>query len=313
MNELLIYSVLNILAVILISPFFMGVIKKIKAWCQGREGQPLLQQYYNLIKLLRKESVVSSTSSWITRATPYVNVAALITAALFVPVLFVPSGSTLFGNLILMLYLLALAKFFMALAGLDAGSTFGGMGSSREMAFSAILEPVIIIIFLALAFMFKTPNLFEIFRQASAVGILYAKPLLILLMVSLFIVLIAETSRVPVDNPETHLELTMIHAGMVLEQSGKYLGMMELSHAMKQTLLMAVLINILVPIGFSTALSFYSIAISFAAFMAKGTALAAVIGIFESSIAKLRLFRLPVMFMVAFFLAFLTIILEVYG
>ncbi len=308
------YALLNTLFIILISPFFIGAIKKIKALCQRRKGPPILQQYYNLLKLFKKETVVSSNSSWIMLAAPYINIAAIIIASLFVPVLFSYDNS-LFGNILLFLYLLALGKFFMALSGLDAGSTFGGMGSSREMSLSAILEPITFLILLAFAFVFKTTNFFEIFTATSTTDILLTNPALILLAASLFVVLIAETARVPVDNPETHLELTMIHEAMILEQSGKNLALMETSHAIKQTLLMAIFINIFLPFGYignAGTITFVSVIISMLAFILKGILLAAAIGLFESSTAKLRLFKVPELFMISFFLAFLTIIIEVF-
>ncbi|MBI2135589.1 NADH-quinone oxidoreductase subunit H [Candidatus Woesearchaeota archaeon] len=340
------YAALNTFFVILISPFFMGVIKKAKALCQRRKGQPVLQQYYNLLKLFKKETVVSHNSSWIMLKAPYINIAVIIVASLFVPVLFSynntfsfyadhttdnntsnytnpnnASNSPIFGNILLFLYLLALGKFFMALSGLDAGSAFGGMGSSREMSLSAILEPITFLILLAFAFVFKTTNFFEIFTLTSTTGIVLANPALILLAASLFVVLIAETARVPVDNPETHLELTMIHEAMILEQSGKNLALMEASHAIKQTLFMAVFINIFVPFGYigntgnignSAAITFVSIMIAMLWFSLKGTILAVAIALFESSTAKLRLFKVPELFMISFFLAFLTIIIEVF-
>ena len=310
------YAVSNFLFIILISPFLMGVIKKVKALCQKRKGQPILQQYYNLLKLLKKETVVSSDSSWIMQATPYINIAIIIVASLFVPVLFSPDNTSyyisLFGNIILFVYLLALGKFFMALSGLDAGSAFGGMGSSREMSMSAILEPIIFLVFLAFAFVFKTINFFEIFKITSTTDILLANPAIILLAVSLFVVIIAETARIPVDNPETHLELTMIHESMILEQSGKNLMLMEISHAIKQTLLMIIFINIFLPFGYATSITAIGITIAILSFLVKGTILAVIIGIFESSTAKLRLFKLPEMFMISFFLALLTIIIEVF-
>jgi formate hydrogenlyase subunit 4 len=313
--SLLLYIAANAVFAMLAAPLFMGVVKKVKAWCQGRKGPSVLQPYYNIMKLFRKETVVSSNSSWVTRATPYVNIAVLVVAALFVPLLFLPdnlAGMTVFGNVILFFYLLALANFFMALTGLDAGSTFGGMGSSREMSLAAILEPVILLTFLALAFVFKTFNLFEIFKTTSTTGILSVNPLLILLAVAFFIIIVAETARLPVDNPETHLELTMVHEAMVLEHSGKHLALMELAHAMKQLLLMAIFINLFLPFGFATQLTAGALAFAALLFLAKGILLAAVIGFFESSIAKLRLFRVPSFFTVSAFLVFLTIILEVF-
>ncbi len=309
---LIAYGILNTLFVLLISPLFISLIKKVKAHAQKREGPPLLQTYRNLAKLLKKETVYSKNSSWIMRATPLVNVAALLVASLFVPLIVIPQPTDLVGNIILFLYLLAMAKFFMALSGLDAGSTFGGMGSSREMAISALIEPIIIVVFAALAFAFKTVNLPDMLRGALASNVLI-DPVLILISISLFIVIIVESARVPVDNPETHLELTMIHEAMILEQSGKNLAMMELSSAMKQLLLMGVLINILVPWGLTQDFTAPALLISLGAFVLKAVVLAIIIGLFESSCAKSRLFRLPGLFAIALFLSIITLIIEVFA
>jgi formate hydrogenlyase subunit 4 len=309
---LIAYGILNMLFVLLISPLFVSLIKIVKAHAQKRRGPPVLQTYRNLAKLLKKETIYSANSSWIMRVTPLVNVAALLVASLFVPILVIPQPTDIVGNIILFLYLLALAKFFMALSGLDAGSPFGGMGSSREMAISALIEPVVIVVFAALAFAFKTVNLPDMFRGALASNVLI-DPVLILISISLFIVIIVESARVPVDNPETHLELTMIHEAMLLEQSGKNLAMMELSSAMKQLLLMAVLINVLVPWGLTQDFTVTSILISIGAFIVKAVVLAIIIGLFESSCAKSRLFRLPGLFVVALFLSTITLIIEVFA
>ena len=309
---LIAYGVLNMLFVLLISPLFISLIKIVKAHAQKRRGPPLLQTYSNLSKLLKKEILYSANSSWIMRVTPFVNIAALLVASLFVPLIVIPQPNNLVGNIILFLYLLEMAKFFMALSGLDAGSTFGGMGSSREMAISALIEPVIIVVFAALAFAFKTINLPDMFRGALASKVLI-DPVLILISISIFIVIIVESARVPVDNPETHLELTMVHEAMILEQSGKNLAMMELSSAMKQLLLMGVLINILVPWGLTQDFSAPSILISLSAFVLKAVALAVIIGLFESSCAKSRFFRLPGLFAIAFFLSMITLIIEVFA
>jgi formate hydrogenlyase subunit 4 len=310
MNEIL-FIILNITLVIALSPLFMTVIKKVKARCQGRRGPPLLQGYYTLAKLFKKETVYSSHASGIMRIAPLLNLTILLVAALAVPLVFIPNQMSAFGNIILLLYLLTLAKFFMALAGLDAGSTFGGMGSSREMTITAIFEPIIIIVFAALAFLMKTMNIHEMFTMATETNLAFTHPSLILLSASLFLIIIIETARIPVDNPETHLELTMVHEAMILEQSGKNLALMELSHAIKQTLLMTLFINLLLPFSLVTVLSGTGILIGIAVFIAEALLLSVVIGLFESSLAKLRLFRLPSLFMIAFFFSFLTILLEV--
>ena len=305
----LIYALLNTVFVILISPLFVSLIKKVKAYMQRRQGPQLLQTYYSLLKLLRKERVYSSNTSLIIRITPYINVVCIIVASLFVPVVFIPGMTAGFGNVILFLYLLVCAKFFMALAGLDAGSTFGGMGSSREMTFSAVIEPVIIIVFAALGLLLQTTNLYQMFTTSLQSSLLI-NPSTLLISLSLFIILIVETSRIPVDNPETHLELTMIHEAMLLEYSGPDLAMMEMSHAVKQTLLMAVLINVLFPWGLTASPNVLSVPVSIIAFMAKGVVLAMAVGVFESLFAKSRLFRLPNLFMLAFFFSFSTILFE---
>jgi formate hydrogenlyase subunit 4 len=305
----IIYALLNTAFIILISPLFISLIKKVKAYMQGRRGTPLFQTYYMLSKLLKKETVYSNNTSLIIRITPYINVVCIIVASLFVPVIYIPGMTAGFGNVILFLYLLVCAKFFMALAGLDAGSTFGGMGSSREMTFSAVIEPVIIIVFAALGLLLKTTNLYEMFATSLKSSLLI-NPSTLLISLSLFIILIVESSRIPVDNPETHLELTMIHEAMLLEYSGPDLAMMEMSHAIKQTLLMAVLINVLFPWGLTTSPNIFSVSVSIITFIAKGAFLAMAVGIFESLFAKSRLFRLPNLFMLAFFFSFSTILFE---
>lgn len=308
-----IYFCLNTLLALLISPLFIGLIKKVKANMQGRRGPPVLQTYYLLTKLFKKETVYSYHSSFISRISPYINIIFLLGASLCVPLVFIPNatqGSDFgMGNVILFLYLMVTAKFFMALSGLDAGSSFGGMGSSREMTISAIFEPVVIIVVSALAFVLKSADIHQMFSRALETAAI-TNSALILICAALFVVLIIETSRIPVDNPETHLELTMIHEAMILESSGPNLALMELSHAVKNTLLMALLINIILPWGLATSLSFGGLAIAIVSFLVKGGALAIIIGIFESVMAKSRLFNLRTLFILAFSLAFLTIVFE---
>ncbi len=312
MSSFLLYAALNTAFVLLVSPLFISLIRKAKAYSQGRRGSSLLQTYFLIAKLFRKETVYSSNSSVIMRITPYLCVAFLLAASLFVPVLFLPGPIPGIGNVFFFLYLMVAAKFFMALAGLDAGSTFGGMGSSREMTVSAVIEPVVIMVFATLAFVFNTMDLNSMFAQSLGTSFL-ANPAVLLISLSLFLILIVETARIPVDNPETHLELTMIHEAMILEASGPNLALMELSHAVKQTLFMALLINILMPWGLAREPGLASIGVAAATFVVKGGVLAVVVGLFESSLAKMRLFRLPALFMQAFFLAFVTILFELLG
>ncbi len=310
--DFILYLAINTAFVLATAPLFISLIKKVKAWTQGRQGPSVFQTYYTIAKLFKKEVIYASCSTRIMRITPLVNIAAMLVAALFVPLVFVPEPLGGIGNIILFLYLLALAKFFMALAGLDAGSSFGGMGSSREMSISAIIEPTTIIVFAALAFVFKTLNIFDMFAISAASGTI-TTPVLILIGISLFIILIVETSRIPVDNPETHLELTMIHEGMILEQSGRNLALMELSAAIKLTLLMALLVNLILPFGLATTLGVTGLLVAAVLFVVKGAVLSGIIGLFESSMAKMRFFQLPSLFAMAFFFSTLIIIIEVFA
>jgi len=309
--EFLAYGIINTACVVLVAPLFVSLVKKVKAWTQGRQGPSVFQTYYTLAKLLKKEVIYSRNASWITRVTPWACIASILVASLFVPLVYVTAPAGGIGNIILFLYLLVLGRFFIALAGLDAGSTFGGMGSSREMSIAAVIEPTTIIVFAALAFVFKSLNIIDMAGMAASSGTVVA-PTLILLGISLFIILIVETAHIPVDNPETHLELTMIHEGMILEQSGRNLALMELSAAIKQVVLMALLINLIVPWGIATTLAPAAIGAALALFVAKGAILALVIGLFESSMAKMRFFRLPGLFMMAFFFSTLIILIEVF-
>jgi formate hydrogenlyase subunit 4 len=322
MNDFLLYAAINLTLIVILSPLYISLIKKVKAWMQGRKGPVLFQTYYNLFKLFKKESVYSTNSSAIMRISPYINLLFTVIAALFVPLLFIPNNYFGFGNIILFLYLLALGKFFIALGGLDAGSTFGGMGSSREMSISSIVEPTVIAIFAALSFLFKSTNLFDIFNTIShGQNQLFT----VLLLIPLMIVLLTECARIPVDNPETHLELTMVHEAMVLEQSGKNLAMIELASAIKQILFMGIIINLFLPFGFNgfnvfgyssasfglPATMLITLLIALLAFLIKSVLLACVIGVIESYLAKARLFRLPNLFAISLFLSLITIIMGV--
>jgi len=310
MPETVLYSLLNIMVILGISPLFMTLVKKVKARTQRRAGPPLLQGYYTLAKLFRKEVIYSDLSGIISRSAPYAVLSLMIVAGLMVPVFWIPDTDPLAGNIIIFLYLLAAARILLALLGLDAGSTFGGMGSSREMSLSAVIEPTTVIVFAAMAYVTGTLSIPEMFRKAQEI-LPAMSPTILLLSVSLFLLIIIETGRIPVDNPETHLELTMVHEGMVLDTSGRNLALFELAHAVKQTLLMALLLNLLLPFGLAQEVSVTALAVGLVLFIIKGSGLCVLIGIVESSFAKLRFFRIPNLFMIAFFFSVLTIFTEV--
>ncbi len=289
------------------APLLAGVLRTLKARLVGRRGPSPFQPYADLRKLLRKDAVVSTTTSWIFRATPYVLVATMLTAALIVPV--VASRTALpFAGIILLMYLFMLSTFFLALAGLDSGSAFGGMGSSREVAVAALAEPTIILAVFALALRADTTNLGGIVERFARDPLLAANPGHLLAFAAFFIVMLAETGRLPVDNPATHLELTMIHEAMVLEYSGRYLALVEWAGAMKLFVFMTLLANLFFPWGVPGLVEPVPMLLGLLALAGKLAVLTAALALLETSVAKLRLFRVPELLSGSFALALLSVI-----
>jgi formate hydrogenlyase subunit 4 len=302
----IVLSVLQALLLLAIAPLVTGIIRKIKAYAQQRRGASILQPYRDIAKYFRKDSVVSRDTSWIFSVTPYISMAAVLIAALLVPV-FVTRTLGFVGDLIVVVYLLGTVRFFTALAALDAGSAFGGMGSSREMMVSSIVEPTMLLSIFAMGLITGTTSLGTIAGALSVSGIDLVRPALFLASAAFFISTIAENARVPVDNPTTHLELTMIHEGMILEYSGKKLGLMELSSMTRLVLYFTILSNVFFPWGIANDLSVFSIGAGLVAILVKVLFLALIVAIIESSISKLRLFRLPNLLTVSFTLALLAV------
>jgi formate hydrogenlyase subunit 4 len=298
---------LQLLVVALGAPLLVGVLRTLKARLVGRRGPRPWQPYADLRKLLGKEAVVSTTTSWVFRATPFVLVATILVSALIVPVLVARPPLAFAGNIILLVYLFMLATFFLALAGLDAGSAFGGMGASREVAVAALAEPTIIVAVLALALRADTIDLGRIVERFGREPWLAANPAHLLAFAAFFIVMLAETGRLPVDNPATHLELTMIHEAMVLEYSGRYLALVEWASAMKFFLFMTLLANLFVPWGLASSAGPGSILLGLTALGGKLAVLTAAVAVLETSVAKLRLFRVPELLAGSFALAFLSL------
>jgi formate hydrogenlyase subunit 4 len=267
----------------------------------------VLQPYADLAKLLRKEAVVSTTASWIFRVTPYVLIATMLVAALIVPVLLARPVLD-FAGLVLLMYLFVLGTFFLALAGLDTGSAFGGMGSSREVAVAALAEPTIMIAILGLALRAETTNLGGIVESFARDPLLAANPGHLLAFAALFIVMIAETGRLPVDNPATHLELTMIHEAMVLEYSGHYLALVEWAAAMKLFLFMTLLANLFFPWGMPASAAPLGLVLGVGVLVAKLAVTAAGLALVETAVAKLRLFRVPELLAGSFALAVFSVL-----
>ncbi len=294
--------------VLFLSPLLTGFSRTLKARLQTRRGAGVLQPYRDLHKLLRKGMVIPDTASWIFAATPHVLFVTTLLAGLLIPTVSAQAPLSLFGGVLAVVYLLALGRFFLALGGLDTGSSFGGLGSSREMTIAAIAEPALMLAVFTVALAAGSTNLSTVAQAALGQSWRFLAPQQMLAFAALFIVLIAETGRLPVDNPTTHLELTMIHEAMILEYSGPYLALLEWSAAMKQLVLMTLLVNVFFPFGLSPDWSPAAALLSLVVFSGKLLLLAAAVVLVETTNAKLRLFRVPELLAVAFVLSALALI-----
>ena len=290
-----------------LAPGVVGLVRWMKARLQNRRGAPAWQPYFELAKLFRKEVVVSNNASWLFRATPFVVFASVVAVTFLVPILAVPLPFDGIGDLLVVVYLLLLGTFFLSLAGLDPGSPFGGMGASREMTVAALAEPTVALAIFALALGAGSTNLGQIVARTMTDPSAALSPGHLLAFGALFIVTLAETGRLPIDNPATHLELTMIHEAMVLEYSGRYLALIEWAAAVKLLIFFALLGNLFVPVGISMALSPATLAIAVVSLVAKIVVLAGAVAILETRIAKLRLFRVPELLSASFILALLAV------
>ena len=308
MIDLVALSAAQLAIFVVVAPGLNGVLKTVKARLQGRRGPHPLQPYRDLVKLLRKDAVRSAHASWITRAAPLVYAAAIAVAALLVPALWLPGPLGAVGDVLALVGLLALARFALALAGLDQGSAFGGMGSSREVAVAALAEPALLLALFAVTFRAGGTDPSANAAVGDALGLAAVAPGPLLALVAASIVVGAETGRVPVDNPDTHLELTMIHEGMLLEYAGRPLGILLWATLVKQLVLYAVLIAFFFPWGIASTAT--GLPLAAAAFGAKLLGIAVVVALAESSQAKLRIFRVPELMGAAFLLALLAIVAD---
>ena len=288
----IVVGLIQVLVMIVLAPLLTGIIRKTKARTQKRIGSSVLQPYYDLLKLIRKDEVVSEQSSWIFRACPWINFVAMSTAAFFIPVFLAYTPFGLVGDLILVIGLFALARFFTMLAGLDVASSFGGLGSSREMMISALLEPALFLSIFVIAITYGGTNLSTLIGASSNSSFL-SHPQIIFAAIGMFIIILGETGRLPFDNPATHLELTMVHEAMILEYSGKSLALMEWSQSIKQIILFTLMVNIFVPWGISASILLPTLAIGFLLFVGKISLFGILVAFLESSVAKWRLFRIP--------------------
>ena len=302
----LVNNFIQLLIILLLAPMVGGLIKKIKALTQKRQGAPVLQMYYDLYKLIQKESVVSETSSWIYKATPYIVFSTAAVGALLVPITTLVPSARFTGDIILLFYLLALGRFFMCLSALDTGSTFGGMGSSREAMISSLIEPSILVSVFTIGLIAGSTSIYEMMGAMSSLGNPLFHPVFILTFLAMMIIILAETSRIPFDDPATHLELTMVHEAMLLEYSGRHLALMEYGAAVKQLILITLVVNLFLPVDQFIALAGSGVFIlSVILYFVRVVFIAILIAIAEVSTVKFRFFSIPNLAALSFILSFL--------
>ena len=292
-----------LLAGLFLAPLLAGIINRTKAFFAGRHGQPLLQLYWDVFTLLRKGAAYSRTTTWVFRAGPVVGLAATILALAVVPMGGIPAAIGFPGDLVLFANLLGLLRFMTVIAALDTGSSFEGMGASREVLFAALAEPALLLGLAAVCLETRRISLSEMLAEITTTTWANQGPALALVVAGLGIVLVAEAARIPVDDPTTHLELTMIHEVMVLDHGGPDLAFILYGSALKLWVLGALLVGLAVPVRSGHPL------LDAAAFVGGMAILAAVIGIVESTMARLRLVRVPKLLIGATALAVLAVVL----
>jgi formate hydrogenlyase subunit 4 len=300
-------EVAQVVLALALAPGLVGLVRWMKARLQGRRGAPIWQPHLELRKLFAKEVVVSENASWIFHVAPFVVFVTTVAVTFLLPLLAVPLPLDPAGDLLVMVYLLLLGTFALALAGLDPGSAFGGMGSSREMTVAALAEPTVALAIFALALGANSTNLGEILARTLADPLAVISPGHLLAFAALFIVMLAEAGRLPVDNPATHLELTMIHEAMILEYSGRYLALIEWAAALKLLIFFTLLGNLFIPWGVATTLTPAALVTATGALLVKLVALAAAVAVIETRVAKLRLFRVPELISASFVLGLLAV------
>ncbi|WFP63563.1 MULTISPECIES: NADH-quinone oxidoreductase subunit H [unclassified Mesorhizobium] len=283
----------QMLLVLLLAPLLIGFVRKVKARLLRRQGPSLIQPYRDLVRLMRKEVVLADNASWLFRVTPYLIFAATWVAAALVPTFAAGLQFSWTADLIVIVALLGSARFFQALAGMDVGTSFGGIGASREVMIASLAEPAMLLIVFSLALVAGATQLSTVaaFMSSPEVGLRVS---LGMSAIALVMVAIAENARIPVDNPATHLELTMVHEAMILEYSGRHLAMIELATFLKLVLYVSLISCVFLPWGLASAgAGPKALAIGAATYLAKLAALAILLAVFETAVAKMRVFRVP--------------------
>ncbi len=306
--SLTIFYTIQLLAVPFLSPFFVGLVRKIKAKLQNRDGASVFQPYRDIIKLFHKDEVMSTDASFIFRYAPYIIFAVTLVVGASIPLFSTIFASNPLADFLTIVYLISISTFFLALAGMDTGGGFGGFGSSREMTLVALTEGGLIFSLFSLSIVARSANLFTISQNISTLGFIAFAPLL-LSFLAFIIAMLSETARFPFDNPATHLELTMIHETMILEYSGKRLALIEWSSFNKFFIFMALGANLFFPWGIASTTLIGAGFVALIVFLIKILVLCLFVAFLESSISKFRFFRLPNLLLTSFVLSIVSIIL----
>ena len=289
----LLIQLVQMTLILMLSPLLTGLVRKVKARLQRRRGPSLIQPYRDLRRLLGKEAVVAENASWLFRVVPYFVFSSIWVAAALIPTFAANLMFSWSGDLIAITALLASARFALALAGMDIGTSFGGIGASREMMIASLAEPAMLMIVFSVALIAGSTQLSTI-AENMLNGQVGLRVSLALALVALVIVAMAENGRIPVDNPATHLELTMVHEAMVLEYSGRHLAMIELAASLKLTLYIAMIACVFFPVGMaSDPVHLVPDGIGMAAWLVKMAVGGIALGVAETSVAKMRVFRVP--------------------
>ena len=305
------FTGVQIIVVLFFSPLINTFMKKVKACFQGRKGPPLMQGYYDLIKYFQKEVVISKEVSWLFLISPYIVFALTLLSSLLVPTFIPLAQLSMLGGIVLLVYLLGLSRFFMASSSMEPGSGFCGMASSREMMLATLIEPVMLLSLFVLALLAGTTNIPDMINNLSKGNHSLISPSYILAIVALITAAVAEMGRVPFDNPETHYELTMIHEGMLLEYSGKYLGLMFWSSWIKQFIVLSLVTNLIWPIEIPLVFNFSAVMTLTSTYFIKLTIVCIFVVIVETLIAKVRLFRVKELLVTSFVISVIALVFSV--
>jgi len=299
--------ILQLVLFIGIAPFLSGLITKIKNNIRMRRGQSVFQPYYNLVKLFSKGEVISETASWIFKVTPFVVISSSLAAAILIPVCIFSSPMRYMGDFLALIFIFALGRFFLALSALDTGSSFGGMGSSREMFISSLVEPALLLVVFSISLQFGSTDIsaFSGMHPVTVSSIVAA--------LALFLVTIAETSRIPVDNQETHLELTMVHEAMVLEYSGRSLALIEMASYIKQMIMFFLIAQIIFPIAVPCFIDLAQMFLWIIWYIVRIIVIGVAVALVEVSITKMRLFRVTDYLGFAFVLGVIAVVCAILG